>query len=147
MSFAAAIKAFEEKANLQMNKSVLSAFEHLSLSNIKLTQNINIGGYSDGDITNNWYMSTGAPEMAVPNGPDITSSASLSRLQSFLATKPFYGKDNVVFLTNVMNYSYRANYTGWPEGQGTNGWVWAGNVPNGYGFVGKSINNLRGKYM
>lgn len=149
MSFAAAIKAFEEKALLAANKSVCNAFESLGVDSVALTGNgnINIGGHSNGDIANNWHVSIGGiPNIVIPNGPDLRGTASLSRIKSLYTSQPFYRKDNIVYLTNVMNYSYRANFLGWPSGKGTNGWNWSGKV-GPYGFVGKAINNLKGKYM
>lgn len=146
MGFAEQIKAFEEKALLQANKSVNLAFESLGSDSVVLTGDINYGGYSNGDIANNWHVSIGAPLLVIPNGPDISGIASLSRIKSFSKENQFYRKDNVVFLTNVMNYSYRANFLGWPSGEGTNGWVWTSNI-KGYGFVGRAINNLKGRYQ
>lgn len=149
MSFAAAIKAFEEKALLSANTSVSRAFQYLGTQAVDLTANgkINIGKFSNGDIANNWHISVGQPNVVIPNGPDLSGSASLQRINSFAISMAFYKTDNVVYLTNVMNYSYRANFVGWPKGPGTNGWTWSGNVPVGYGFVGNAINNLKGKYM
>lgn len=147
MSFAAAIKAFEEKALLQANKSVCKAFEYLGTQSVDLTKDgkINIGGFSNGDIANNWHVSVGGLTMVVPNGPDLSGAASLARIRSLEGSLPFYKKDNTVFLTNVMPYSFRANYLGWPLGKGTNNWNWTGKVL-AYGFVGQAIGNLKGKY-
>lgn len=148
MSFAAAIKAFEEKALLTANRRVSYAFEYLGTQSVDLTSNgkISIGGFSNGDIANNWHPSVGQPNIVVPNGPDLSGSASLARIKSFANSFTFYRQDATVYLTNVMNYSYRANYLGWPAGKGTNGWTWTGKVPKGYGFVGQAINNLKGVF-
>lgn len=148
MGFAAAIKAFEEKALLSANNSVSKAFEYLGTQSVDLTANgkINKGGFSNGDIANNWHVSVGQPNIVMPNGPDLSGSASIARIRQAAREHLFYRRDNVVYLTNVMNYSYRANYIGWPAGPGTNGWHWTGKVPSGYGFVGQAINNFKGKY-
>jgi hypothetical protein len=148
MDFLAKIKAFEEKANLAANTSVCKAFEYLGVNLVELTGNgsINIGGFSNGDIANNWHVSVGGLTMVMPNGPDMTGAASLSRIKGLAKELSFYKKDNTVFLTNVMNYSYRADKLGWPTEQSTNGWNWSGNVV-AYGFVDKSLLNLKGKYM
>jgi hypothetical protein len=146
MSFANAIKAFEEKALLAANKSMCNAFEYLAIENVVLTGDINIRGYSDGDIANNWHVSIGAtPVMVTPNGPDRSGSASLSRIKALASSMPFYRKDNTVCLTNVMGYSYRADKIGWPVEQSTNGWVWTGKAV-AYNFTVRAINNLKGKY-
>jgi hypothetical protein len=148
MGFADDIKKWELKALEAANTSVCKAFEKLGVNLVDLTGNgnINIGGYSNGDIANNWHVSVGALTTVVPNAPDLAGTASLSRIKSLTAARPFYGKDNVVFLTNVMNYSYRADKVGWPMGQGTNGWVWSGRVP-AYGFTSRAVNNLKGAYI
>lgn len=148
MSFAAAIKAFEEKALLSANHSVSKAFQYLGTQAVDLTKDgkINIGGHSNGDIANNWHPSVGQPNVVIPNGPDLSGSFSMQRINSFAASFAFYRTDNVVYLTNVMNYSYRADKVGWPAGKGTNGWTWSGRV-GPYGFTGQAINNLKGKYQ
>lgn len=148
MGFAEDVKKFEQKALLAANTSVCKAFESLGLNLVELTGhgNINIGGYSNGDIANNWHVSIGGiPEIVVPNAPDPSGIASLSRIKSLAAAKPFYNHDNVVYLTNVMNYSYRADKLGWPVEQSTNGWIWSGKV-KAYGFTSQAINNFKGAY-
>lgn len=149
MSFAAAIKAFEEKALLKANHNVTQAFISLGTNSVTLTQNINLGGYSNGDIANNWHVSYGAVNVPIPNGPDLSGAASLARINSVAQSMEFYRKDSKIFLTNAMGYSYRANFLGWRAGPGTNGWTWVNNIKagTGYGFVGIAINNLKGKYM
>jgi hypothetical protein len=147
MGFADQIKAFEHKANRAANDSPCKAFEHLGVNLVELTKEMKVGGFSDGDIANNWHVSIGGLTMVIPNGPDLNGTASLSRIKSLSREMPFYMKDNVVFLTNVMNYSYRADKIGWqPEGLGTNGWYWTGKV-GAYGFTSKALNNLKGKYF
>lgn len=148
MDFAAQIKAFEEKALLAANASVCKAFTTLGTNLVSLTSGnqINYGGFSNGDIANNWHVSIGSLTMVMPNGPDKSGSASLSRIQSLPQQAPFYKKDNTVFLTNVMNYAYRADKLGWPLGVGTNDWNWSGRV-KAYGFTDKAIINLKGKYQ
>lgn len=147
MDFAARIKAFEEKALLAADKSVTKAIQTLAADAVSFTANgqINRGGYSDGDIANNWNISVGSPLMTTPNSPDLSGSASLSRIAAFSGQKAFYRRDNKVFITNVMGYSYRANYIGWPVGKGTNGWTWTSGI-GPYGFVQRAIASVKGKY-
>lgn len=145
MSFEAAIRAFEAKAKKAMNDSVCKAFEYLATENVRLTTEMKVGGYSVGHIANNWRVSVGSPQVLDDGTADITGGASLSRIKAFTQGLHFLGKDNTIFLTNGVNYSYRANVLGWPAGQGTNGWHWTGNV-KAYGFTTTAINNLKGKY-
>lgn len=146
MSFGAAVAAWVEKAEKNTNTSICKAFESVGVDLVELTKDINYGGFSNGDITNNWHVSVGGLTMVIPNGPDLTGASSLNRIRSLARDMPFYKKDNVVYITNVMNYAYRADKLGWPKGPGTNGWNWTGNV-KAYGFVDKSLLNLKGKYM
>lgn len=146
MTFAAAIRAFEEKALLRANQSITEAATFIAKENVKATQNINLGGYSNGDMANNWHISYGALTVPVPNGPDLSGSASFARIDSLAKSMDFYRKDGVVYITNAMPYSYRVNFLGFPTEQSTNGWHWTGKI-GAYGFVGQSINNLKGKYL
>ncbi len=149
MSFADSIKAFQEKALRNANTQVTKAtFVHLGGDLVKYTlpSFMDQGKFSNGDIANNWHVQLGQPSELIPNGPDRSGTASLVRFQAELSSNLFYRKDNTVFITNAMNYSYRANYIGWPAGQGTNGWTWTNNI-KGYGFLGIAVNNLKGKLM
>lgn len=146
MSFANAIKAWEEKTLQQANTSVTKAFSSAGIDLVTLTQNINFGGYSKGHIANNWQASVGSPTLTATNAADLSGAASLSSIASFEASKAFYRQDNVAYISNGVSYAYRADKLGWPSGEGTNGWVWSGRV-GAYGFTGKAINNLKGKYM
>lgn len=146
MSFAAAIKAFEEKALLKANDKIIEAATFIATENIKATQKINLGGLSNGDMANNWHISYGALNVPIPNGPDLSGSASFARVSAMAKIQDFYRKDSTIYITNAMPYSFRANSIGWPQGKGTNGWVWTGKI-KAYGFLGQAINNLKGKYM
>lgn len=147
MGFGLDMKAWEEEALLFINHGVSKAFQYLGAQSVDLTSNgkINVGEFSNGDIANNWHISVGQPNIVIPNGPDLSGAASLQRINSFANSRAFYKTDNVVYLTNVMNYSYRADTVGWPAGKGTNGWTWSGRV-GPYGFTATAINNLKGKY-
>lgn len=147
MNFADSIKAFEEKAMKAADKSVTKALQELGIQCVNFTKDLKIGkgGYSDGDIANNWHVSVGSPSTVAPNGPDLSGSASIARIQSISGQKLFYRRDNKVFITNVMGYSYRANYLGFPIGQGTNGWIWTSGI-GPYGFVQQAIGVVKGKY-
>ena len=147
MDFGAQIKAWEDKANAAMNTGVCKAFESLGVDLVKLTGDMRVGGFSNGDMANNWHVSEGGATMVVPNGPDLSGTASLARIRALAKDQVFYKKDSVVFLTNVMGYAYRADVLGWKDvSQSTNGWRWSGTV-GAYGFTTTAINNLKGKYF
>ena len=134
-----------DKALQRANKNCCDIVEFVATENIRLTLNINKGGYSKGHIANNWRVSAGGPDLTVDPTGDITGNASYARARAFRLSKPFLGKDDKVFITNSVNYSYRADKIGWPAGQGTNGWKWSGRV-TAYGFTGIAINNMKGRY-
>lgn len=146
MGFADSIKAWEEKALLAANKSVLTAIDVVGTDLTILTGDINYGKYSQGHIANNWHISINTPELSVDSPPNRAGSASFARIKAFADSQAFYRKDAVAYISNGVNYSYRVNYLGFPKGPGTNGWTWTGRVV-AYGFIGKALNNLRGKYM
>lgn len=147
MDFEAAIRAFELKALRQANKSVANAVESLFTSPVVLSPSpANPGEYSKGLLANQWYPELGGgydltnTMSTNPNGAD-----SLSRIKAMLAHNAFFGKDNTITLTNSCKYAYRAEYLGWPLGEGTDGWVWSGRV-GPYRMVGTSVNNFIGAY-
>lgn len=147
MGFADDVKRWEEKARLQMNKSVSNAVESLFTNIVVLSPSpSNPGAYATGHLANQWYPSVGGSfdtslTMSTnPNGAD-----SLSRIKAILAGQIFLGKDNVITLSNNCDYSYRVEYLGFPAGQGTNGWSWSGRV-GPYRMVGAALANLKGKY-
>lgn len=147
MTFAAAIRAFEEKALLRANQSITEAIVTLTNDVISFSPRKEIGAaYSRGSLINNWRISTGSPDMTFDGMTDDKGTMSSIRAKQFAKTFHFLKQDNTVFISNSATWSFRANYIGWPIGPGTNGWVWTNGV-KAYGFVGKGINNLKGKYM
>jgi len=149
MAWTLDIAKWADKALQHANKNCCDIVEFVGTESIRLTLNINKGGYSKGHIANNWRVSGGGPDLTHTPTGDMTGSASYARIRAFRLSKPFLGKDDKVFITNSVNYSYRADKLGWPKGQGTNGWTWKNDIMAGvgYGFTGIAINNMRGKYM
>ncbi len=143
MSFAAQIKAWEEKTKLAMNKSVCNAVERLFTNVVVLSPSpSHPGPYAKGVLSNQYYpmiggnYSTALTIASNPNGTD-----SLSRIKAMLASSPFLGKDNKITLTNNCDYAYRAENLGWPVSDG-----WSGKI-GAYKMVATSINNLKAFYI
>lgn len=146
MGFAGDIKAFEQKALLAANNSVCKAAEVGFTEAVINSPTSPEASYATGLLINSWFPAIASFDETVGNATDYYGTASLSRIRTILAQKPFYGKDSFVTLTNSVDHAYRANYLGWPAGLGTNGWHWTGNV-QAYHFVSTAINNIRGKYI
>lgn len=77
-----------------------------------------------GALTNNWFPAVGANNYSAETTTTLSKSGSgsLSRINSLSGKKLFYGRDNVVTLTNNLSYAFRAEYEGWPAPQ------WSGKV-------------------
>lgn len=105
------------------------------------------GGYSVGTIKNNWYSSVGSPNTSFSGSIDASGTDSLTRIDSTISEKPFFGKDSTVFLTNSTKWAYRADVVGWPRNDPTNdtGWEWSGQI-RPYFFTSTSMQTILNKY-
>lgn len=132
------IKAFREKALLAMNDSVCKKFSTVASDVVNYSPHWPTSQFSQGLLINNWFPKVRGFSTEKTTVESDTGIGSLSRLKDMLALKPFYGKDSFVTFTNNVSYAYRAEYLGWPKGEGANGWVWSGRV-GAYGMVTKAI--------
>ena len=150
MSFESDIKAFQAKALLAANKAVCKVVEEVftgavthSPSPISDPQ----AKFSRGLLINQWYPQVGGFSTEQSTATNDYGSSSLSRIKATVAAMPFYGKDNIVTLTNNVDHAYRAEVLGWPEGKDPNSnWNWTGMVMP-YGMVRKSVEAVRGAYI
>lgn len=146
MSFLTDIEAFAKKAVLKASSSVANVAEDLMTATVINTPSpSNPGPYAKGLLANQWYSSIGDFSSMVSSDANSNGIASLSRIKATLASNPFLGRDNVVTLTNNLDYAYRAEHLGWPAGQGTNGRHWSGRQ-GPYAMVSKSMAYVQGKY-
>lgn len=148
MSFAAAIKAFEEKALAQANTSVSNAVESLFNEVVFLSPDPpGKGGYAKGVVKNSWYTSINGVDLTIGSTPNPTGAASLSRIKAALSSKPFLRKDGFITLTNSTPYINYVENIGWPKNYPGNstGWAWTGKV-GPYSMVKTSVTNFRGRY-
>lgn len=146
MSFESDIKAFQAKALLAANKSVCKVVEEVFTQTVVLSPSpSNQGPYAKGLLANQYYTDVGGSfsgditSATNPNGAD-----SLSRIKATMASQPFFGKDNVVTLTNNTEEAIYAERLGWKKGEGTNGWTWSGTPA--YGMVVKAVIATKAKY-
>lgn len=145
MGFAEDIKKFEQKALLSANKSVCNAFEYVATQAVILSPEQPTANFATGLLKNSFYAKVGGFDLTVGTTANPSGNSSLSSIKAAVAAQPFLGKDNTITLTNSVDHSYRANYLGWPQGEGANGWVWSGKV-TAYNFIGQAVNNFRGAY-
>lgn len=149
MDFARDIKAFEDKANAEMNKSVTKAVEILFFNVVALTPSpINPGPWAKGHLANQWYPAVGDnPDTSTSDSVSNNGSDSLRRIKGLLSLNLFHGKDRTITLTNSVTYAYRAEHLGWPKGYDSDsGWTWSGRRPRGYKMVTTAVNNFKGLY-
>jgi hypothetical protein len=129
MSFLSDIQNFREKALQQASKNASEVFEYVSRQVVLLSPNPpGKRGYAQGHLKNQWYASVDSPSSYTSNSKSDTGQDSLARLQSVLATQPFYGKDATLYFTNSVSYAYRVESFGWPKNDPTNttSWLWTG---------------------
>lgn len=147
MDFAEKIKAFQQKALLEANRKVSLAVESLFTDVVVLTPSpANPGDYAQGHLVNQWMPEAGgtfSSDVNISTNPN--GSDSLSRIKVLLTEQLFFGKDNIITLTNNVDYAYRAEYVGWPSGDSSTGWHWSGKV-GPYKMVATAVNNFRGAY-
>lgn len=147
MSFLLDIEAFKDKALLAASTSANRITEEFMTKVVENTPTKQIGNYAKGLLINQWYPSPdGQFSTAVSGTINVNGSDSLSRIKSTIASNAFLGKDGVITLTNNLGYAYRAEKLGWPQGEGSDGWVWSGRQ-GPYAMVAKSIVYIQGKYQ
>lgn len=83
----------------------------------------NPGPWADGLLANQWYPQAGSPSKALGADTSPNGSASLARINGMVKGREFFGKDGKLFLTNNLDYAFRAEYLGWhpPEWSGKSG--------------------------
>lgn len=143
MDFGNSIKAFADKAVLDMDNSVCEAYRKFATNVVKLSPTKAVSPYSNSHLINQWYSDIGVPTNTYTSVTNNTGDDSINRINSTVSQKPFYGKDNVIYFTNNLPYAYRVETLGWPSG--TSGFKWKGALP--YGMVSKSLIKLKGEYM
>lgn len=135
-----------EIAPLAMNKEVCNAFEEIATGAVVESPDPpGIGGFSKGLLKNSWFPEVGGIDPTVGTVPNATGADSLSRIKGVVKIFPFFGKDNFITLTNSVEHAYRAEWLGWPAGEGSNGFLWSGRV-GPYAMVQTAITNYKAKH-
>lgn len=99
----------------------------------------NPGPWAKGLLANQWYPSNGVPSSAESTATSGSGADSLNRINSFAAGgREFYKRDGKVYLSNNVEYAWRAEYGGWPTPR------WKGAKP--YGMMAKSLQVISHKY-
>jgi hypothetical protein len=134
LGFAASIRVNSDAVLLKVNKVAYRIAWELFTSIVHLTPSpTQPGAFAKGLLANQWYPSVGTPSGEVGTDTSDTGSASLSRINEFVANgKEFLGKDGVLILSNNLPYSGRAESVGWLEAP------WSGKV-RPYRMVARSL--------
>lgn len=148
MGFADDIKKFRDKALKAASDNTNKVVEDLYRTNVYMSpEPPSKGGYSIGTLKNNWYAAIGDADMSYSGLADVNGVNSIARIVSTLSQKPFYGKDNVVYITNSTPWAVRADRIGWPKNDPTNntGWSWTGRI-GPYLFTSTAMQTIINKY-
>lgn len=146
MGLASDIKTFRDKALQKASDNTNNVFRDLGTLNVRFSPSpSNPGPYALGLLVNQWYFSVGSPDTSVTTSTSSTGTDSLSRLDAFLSTNPWLGKDATAYITNSTEEAYYADVLGWAKGKGTNGWAWSGNS-GPYMMRQQSIQYILGAY-
>lgn len=93
-----------------------------------------------GELINNWFTSTGdILSSATTTTLDTAGNDSLLNIESLSQEDLFNGKDDIASLTNNIDYSYNAEFIGWPLPE------WSGRV-GPYAMVRNSLTQIAAKY-
>lgn len=147
MAFLDDIKAFKEQSLQQASKNNNDIFEYVSKQAVLLSPTPpGKMGYAQGHLKDQWYASVSAPNMATSDSASMDGSASLGRIDRLLTTKPFYGKDAILYITNSVSYANLVDKLGWKKGlDEASGWIWTGNATT-YAITETAINKTLLKY-
>ena len=131
MAFLDDIKAFRAKALEQASKNSSDVFEYVSKQAVLLSPIPpgKSGIYAKGHLKDQWYASITAPNKSTGSSASMDGAASLARIDSLLASKPFYGKDATLYISNSVHYANLVDKLGWEAGLDiASGWIWTGNA-------------------
>lgn len=84
--------------------------------------------YAKGLFKNSWYVAVNEFDPTVGTQADMSGAGSLARIASLKGTNWFAQRDGFISFTNNLDYAFRVEFAGWPQGEGENGWVWSGRV-------------------
>lgn len=129
MSFLDDIEAFREKALTAASDNTNKVVDTLFTQTVARSPTVGYGDYSQGVMIANWYVTSGNDySTETSTSADPSGAASVSRIDGALAEDLFYGRDNILSMSNSSPGVYRAEILGWPSGDNETGWRWTGTV-------------------
>lgn len=137
------------KTKQKINEKCYSISRELFFLIVEQTPNEDTGwpqkaNYSRGLLINNWFPQDGPGfSDATTSTKDHTASGSYARIQS-LRGNQFFMRDGTVTLSNNISYAFRAEYAGWPQGEGPHG-NWKG-TRKPYRMVARALIKMAAKY-
>jgi len=141
-NFLSSLNTEIDKIENEVNNKIMSIFETVSEKTIEYTPQPsmfpNAAFWATGHLVNQWYPAINDFSNEVNDIASDNGNGSLGRVYSIMKQKPFKGKDAYITLTNNVDYAYRAEAIGWPQGENPTGWKWSGRVQP-YFMVSKAI--------
>jgi len=131
------------KASTNTNMIVKDLFDQTVLGSPSPS---NPGNFAKGLLVNQYYPQVGGDyDATVTSSTDDFGAESYTRIEAALEDQPFFGKDNVITLSNNTEEAIYAEKIGWPKGGGANGFKWSGNT-GPYAMRENAINYIVSKY-
>jgi hypothetical protein len=115
MGFGDSVRASANKMKQQLNDKATEIAVELYEKTVELTPVGSPTNKKHGELKNNWFVGIGSVNKSYTPNFDDNGTASLFRIYSIRKSNAFLGKDNVVTLTNTVDYGFRAEYAGWPS--------------------------------
>ena len=156
-SFAESILRDVEQVKEDINKEVIQKFVSLATDIVNYTPSPSWIGqiksysssspeFSDGLLANQWYVAENSISSELSSTKSSNGADSLRRIEESTKYKTFYGKDGMLSLANNVDYAYRVETLGYPEGKtdGKTSWkYWNGSHLIPYAMVEKSLIKAR----
>lgn len=131
-----------EKVENEVNDKIMDVFELASEKVIEYTPQPsmfpNSALWATGLLVNQWYPAVNSFSDEQNSITSDNGNGSLGRVYKMRKEKPFKGKDAYITLTNNVDYAYRAESVGWPQGENPTGWKWTGKIKP-YFMVAKAV--------
>lgn len=131
MSFQSDVEDFKEKALQAASNKMNNVVSDFFIKTIQLSPTSESfprqAPYANNLLVNQYYVSSGgAFNGELGSATNVNGADSLERVSSMLSQHLFYGRDNIVTMSNNTEEAYYADKLGWAKGIGTNGWKWTG---------------------
>lgn len=139
MGFADSIRAFGQKAVVEVDEKVHAIAEELFTEVVNMSPTKPGANTAKGEFINNWMAGANRIDTSTRGSYDYSGMGSRNSIATLRGEHVFLGKDGYVTLTNSTPYAFRVEYAGWPQPQ------WSGRVGK-YAPVAKAFVLVVPKY-